>query len=179
MTSSHTGHVVVLIPEGPSSPARGEFTGEPVGMSKKVRKWKNTAQKPPLQHSKEVESLVVHNYACFMMAGQLNSIITGKNSIRPICCYTFLVPGYINLHHNIQQFQQNIIQLGSLELKVGGSEGLMSLLFQGSSKLPMEFERLRLSQLYFSLFWSPLHICNFFTFLKVHQFEQIWRELLV
>lgn len=48
MTSSHTGHVVVLIPEGPSSPARGEFTGEPVGMSKKVRKWKNTAQKPPL-----------------------------------------------------------------------------------------------------------------------------------
>ena len=113
------------------------------------------------------------------MAGRLNSVITGKNSIRPNCCYTFPVPGYINLHHNIQQFQQNIIQLGSLELKVGGCEGLMSLLFQGSSKLPMEFERLRLSQLYFSLFWSPLHICNFFTFLKVHQFEKIWRELLV
>ena len=94
----------------------------------------------------------MHNYTRFMMAGRLNSIITGKNSIRPICCYTFLVPGYINLHHNIQQFQQNIIQLGSLELKVGGSEGLMSLLFQGSSKLPMEFESLRLSQLYFSPF---------------------------
>lgn len=33
ITSSHTGHNVVLIPEGPSSPPRGEFTGEPTNLS--------------------------------------------------------------------------------------------------------------------------------------------------
>ena len=48
MTSSHTGHVVVLIPEGPSSPARGEFTGEPVGMRKKGKEMEKHCTKATL-----------------------------------------------------------------------------------------------------------------------------------